>query len=69
MKQKGFKLAKLILNTIWGALCKRNKIKRSTFHGQINLDESDNIIHIQKINNFHKVEQNKESILNTIMHV
>ena len=60
MKQRGFKLAKLILNTIWGALCKRNKIKRSTFHGEINLNESDNIIHIQEINDFHRVEYTKQ---------
>jgi len=61
LKTRKFKLAKIILNTMWGALCSRNKIKKSTFSGELHLDESDNPVSIIEVNSKnHKIEYVKE---------
>jgi hypothetical protein len=48
--RKKSKLAKLILNTIWGSLCERNKIKTSTVHGDVNLNNGELLIEMKPIN-------------------
>lgn len=49
------KLAKKVLNAIWGAVCQRNKIKTTTCN-QVNLNKGELIIDIQEIgNNLHKI--------------
>lgn len=48
------KLAKRILNAIWGALSQRKKVKRSTYK-EINLTNNENIIDIYKQGNHWKV--------------
>jgi hypothetical protein len=52
------KLAKKILNAIWGALCQRNKIKKTTSH-EVNLCKGEMLIEIKPIGD----ELNKISYL------
>jgi hypothetical protein len=48
-------LAKRLINVIWGSLCSRNKIKRTTINEDIHFQKGENIIDIQHLGDDYKV--------------
>ena len=53
------KYAKRILNSMWGGLSQRNKIKRTTIN-EINLDDDELVIDIAPLGDIHKVSYVKQ---------